>query len=389
MSTTRDVVALTRTSATVTGAPTLLFIHGFLDDETVWDGVIATLEDKVNTVRYDLPGFGARALSVADPDELSLDSLAAEAREIVRGVDTPVIVVGQSMGTQVAELVAANSADRVVGLVLLTPVPLGGTHLSEEEIAPFRTIADDVQAQRSARSQLSPRLNELQLDRLVEAGARTLPGVAARYVDVWNDGIDDAPPVSAYTGPTLVIRGGADAFVNAQLLGTIVSRFPDARQELIDEGGHWVHVEYPDDVAASILDFCEATVGGKQASGWQRGFTDHSPSAFAEEFADNVVLEGSTLAKPIIGKQQVAAVLATASSIYESLEFTARGSRHVDDVLAMAGNSIRWDGDQGRDRARARRRRQDRGRRHSSSFLGRSPAVLGRDPRSSRRCHRR
>ena len=41
------------------------------------------------------------------------------------------------------------------------------------------------------------------------------------------------------------------------------------------------------------------------------------------EYPDDVVLEGSTLAKPIRGKQPLATVLATASSIYESLEFTA------------------------------------------------------------------
>ena len=53
------------------------------------------------------------------------------------------------------------------------------------------------------------------------------------------------------------------------------------------------------------------------------GFADQSQSAFAERFADDIVLEATTLAKPVEGKQNVATVLAAASSIYESLEFTA------------------------------------------------------------------
>jgi hypothetical protein len=57
--------------------------------------------------------------------------------------------------------------------------------------------------------------------------------------------------------------------------------------------------------------------------GWRRSFTDQSLSQFAEQFADEIVLEATTLAKPVKGKHCVAAVLATASSIYESLEFTA------------------------------------------------------------------
>ena len=100
MTATTDGFTVTQTSANITGAPTLLFIHGFLDDATVWDGVIASLAGKVNTVRYDLPGFGTRAGSVADPRDLTIESLAAEAGEILTGMDTPVIVVGQSLGTQ-------------------------------------------------------------------------------------------------------------------------------------------------------------------------------------------------------------------------------------------------------------------------------------------------
>jgi hypothetical protein len=59
------------------------------------------------------------------------------------------------------------------------------------------------------------------------------------------------------------------------------------------------------------------------ADGWRRSFADQSLGQFAEQFADEIVLEATTLAKPVKGKDSVAAVLATASSIYESLEFTA------------------------------------------------------------------
>ena len=318
----RNEIAAKRTSATVGGAPTVLFIHGFLDDQTVWDGVIDSLENDVNTVSYDLPGFGTRAESVADPADLSLNSLAAEVGEILSGIDTPVIVVGQSMGTQVAELVAAAHPEQVVGLVLLTPVPLGGTRLPEQEIEPFRTPADNVVAQRAARSQLSPQLDENQLDRLVQAGIPASPSVVARYVDVWNDGIDDTPLVSAYTGPVLVIRGGADAFVTEQLVETIVSRFPSARQSVIDSGGHWLHVEYPDEVATAVGEFTEAIVGRKEADGWRQAFADKAQASFANEFAADIVLEASTLARRVVGKKQVSAVMTAASGIYDSLEFT-------------------------------------------------------------------
>ncbi|MGB8206669.1 MAG: alpha/beta fold hydrolase, partial [Mycobacterium sp.] len=181
----------------------------------------------------------------------------------------------------------------------------------------------DLDAQRAARSQLSPALAADQLDRLIESGAPTLPDVVARYVDIWNNGASDVPATSDYTGPVLVIRGGADGFVTKALVEKIVARFAGAREEVIDRGGHWLHVEQPDAVAEMLLEFSDEIRHTTTANGWRQGFAEQSQATFADEFADEVVLDATTLAKPIKGKQQVAQVLATASSIYESLEFTA------------------------------------------------------------------
>jgi len=240
---------------------TLLFIHGFLDDATVWDDVIASLPDKVDVIQYDLPGSGTRNQAVADPDSITLESLAAEAGDIVAGLGPPVIVVGHSMGSQVAELVAANHADRVQGLVLVTAVPLGGTQLAAEELAPFRALGGDTDAQRTLRSQVSPNLVANQLDRLVRIGGAVRPDVAARYADMWNEGATNAPAASAFTGPILIIRGGADSFVTEQLLAATTPRFAQPNVKVIDNGGHWLHVEYPETLATMVLEFTEAITG--------------------------------------------------------------------------------------------------------------------------------
>ena len=345
--TTPNHIPITRTPANIDGAATLLFIHGFLDDAAVWDGVIGAIDQQVSTVSYDLPGFGSRAATTIDADAISLESLATEASEILTGIDTPVIVVGQSMGSQIAENVAAEHPDRVAGLVLLTPVPLGGTHLPAEELAPFRSLANDPAAQRAARSTLSPGLKAQQLYRLVAAGAGVSPDVVARYADLWNDGVKDTPATSKYTGPVLVIRGAKDAFVTEQLAGAVVCRFADVRQHVIDRGGHWLHVDHPVTVAAAILDFKDSVASGKTAQGWRRSFASQSQSEFADQFADEIVFEATTLAKPVEGKQSVATVLAAASSIYESLEFTAEAQSASTTYLqwrATAFGGLRIDG---------------------------------------------
>jgi pimeloyl-ACP methyl ester carboxylesterase len=252
---------VTRTPAATAGAPTVLLIHGFLDDASVWDGLVDSLDGEVDAVRYDLPGFGARSASIADIRTVTLESLAAEAGEIVTEIDGPVIVVGQSLGTQVAELVAAQHSDRVSGLVLLTPVPVGGTQLPDEVIAPFGALGGDRAAQRRLRAELSPHLSAEQLDRLADIGAPVAADVTAHYVHVWNDGVSDAPASSAFGGPVLIIRGGADSFVTEQLADAVSARFVEPEVKVIDKGGHWVHVEYPGAVATMILDFTDSFSG--------------------------------------------------------------------------------------------------------------------------------
>jgi esterase len=145
--------------------------------------------------------------------------------------------------------------------VLLTPVPLGGTQLPDEVVAPFGALGGDRIAQRNLRSALSPHLDEQQLDRLADIGAPVAADVVSHYVGVWNAGMSNPHATSAFSGPVLIIRGGADAFVTEQVVNAVSPRFADADVKVIEKGGHWVHFEYPGAVAAMILDFADATAG--------------------------------------------------------------------------------------------------------------------------------
>ena len=261
MTTSRQGFAVISTPATTAGAPTLLLIHGFLDDATVWDGLVDALGGEVGAVRYDLPGFGARSGSATEARGTTLESLAAEAGDILDEIGGPVIVVAQSLGTQVAELVAAHHPGKVGGLVLLTPVPLSGTRLPDEAVAPFRALGGDRGAQRQVRTQLSPNLGGAELDRLVEVGVPVAAAVTAHYADVWNHGVSNAPATSAFVGPVLIIRGCADGFVTEDLIDVVSARFIQAEVKVVDKAGHWVHVECPGAVATMVLDFTDAIVG--------------------------------------------------------------------------------------------------------------------------------
>lgn len=257
----RSRFRVTSTPASRAGAATVLMIHGFLDDASVWDDVVDAMSGEVGAVRYDLPGFGGRSGSIAAVGGPTLPALAAEAADVLAEIDGPVILVGQSFGAQVAELLAAQQPDRVRGLVLLTPVPLSGTRLPDEVVAPFAALGGDRVTQRRLRAEMSPDLTEKQLDRLTAVGAVVSTGAAAHYVSLWNTGVPETSATSAFRGPVLIIAGSADGFVTEQLVDAISARFCYPELKVIDRGGHWLHVEYPGLVAAMILDFTDAVIG--------------------------------------------------------------------------------------------------------------------------------
>lgn len=314
------------------GEVAVVFVHGFLDDKSVWDDVVDSLgTPAVETVQIDLAGMGDRS-NEAGP--FTLERYTDEVSAIVEALDKPVVIVGQSMGTLVAELVAARHGDKTLGLVLVTPVPLAGTHLPAEATAPFRTVGGNPEAQRAIRKYLAGGLDEAGVERLVAIGNRIRPEVITHLVDCWNEGVPDAPEQSGFAGPVLIIRGEADLFATEELISnTVVPRFGRANTETIKEAGHWPHVENPSAIAAHVDHFLAQVIGegsqssthnaaGVQSQGWTQAFANKSADTFAEAFDAEVVLEASVLRGPVEGRDNVKIVMAAASGIYESLEFT-------------------------------------------------------------------
>ncbi|BAY50511.1 hypothetical protein SAMD00079811_81400 (plasmid) [Scytonema sp. HK-05] len=55
---------------------------------------------------------------------------------------------------------------------------------------------------------------------------------------------------------------------------------------------------------------------------WTQAFADKSENSFADAFTDNVTFEASVFVRPLIKRDCVKSVMATASKVYEALTFT-------------------------------------------------------------------
>lgn len=308
--------------------PVVLFVHGFLDSLEVWASVRSKLPSNVVTYAVDLAGAGKR---VEADGELTLERFAFDVVDAIDLLNAPcVVLVGQSMGAQVAELAAVQRPEIVRGLALLTPVPLAGVSLPEPALAEFTGMGANVEAQLKARYQLGSDLSVDMVERLMDIGLRQKSSVVAAMARAWDGGHPAGKQPSAFQGPVLIAIGELDPFVTRDVIDAgVAPRFSNSTLQVLSGAGHWAHVSKSQAVADALTAFLGTACGqpknvaeGVQKQGWTDAFAQKTPKAFADAFGENVTLQASTLARPVEGIEQVKAVLAAASGIYESLVFT-------------------------------------------------------------------
>ncbi len=81
--------------------PTIVLVHGYPDNSSVWDGVVAALSGQPwHLVTYDVRGMGA-SRAPDEPAAYGLEHLAADLAAVVRAVspDAPVHLVGHDWGS--------------------------------------------------------------------------------------------------------------------------------------------------------------------------------------------------------------------------------------------------------------------------------------------------
>jgi pimeloyl-ACP methyl ester carboxylesterase len=237
--------------------PTFVFVHGFLDDAAVWRPLIAALHTPDSQSRgVDLAGMSGC------PQEAGPYTLGRYANDVIDGLSGPVVLVGHSIGTLIAELAAVERPDRVVALALVTPMPLAGAHLPEAAVAPFKSVGGSAAAQRALRLQASPHFPEQELARISEAGAQIAADDIPGLVDLWNFGVPQGQEPSTFSGPVLVISGGTDPVSTHEVIHSgVMPRFKNAALHTVGTAGHWVHAERPEMVAELLIQFVATTVG--------------------------------------------------------------------------------------------------------------------------------
>lgn len=248
---------LVRTVRAGAGDTTLVLLHGYGESLTTWRAVFDPLSRNAKVVALDLPGFGGSA----KPDVPY--SLPAQTERLSRFLDAwtagPIVLVGHSMGGELAAALALARPDRVKLLVLIAPagyrIGLGGI-AGTMTPGKARTIGRYL----ALRSFVTPIHDPAWLAEpdssagYDQTGDSSYSRAAARVLEEF-DFVALRHRFAELTQPTLLIWGGLDPVVPFSVGDTLSRTIPCVRYQPLTNAFHRPHAEIPDTVIATIRDF--------------------------------------------------------------------------------------------------------------------------------------
>lgn len=232
-----------------TGAETLLFVHAFPLNRTMWAPQVSALVERCRCIAADLRGFGES--SVRPP--YSMEQYADDLAHLLDQLRVEkVILCGLSMGGYASFAFWRRHRDRVRALVL---ADTRATADNEEGIGKRRHLIE------VARSQGAIGVANLQIASLVGKTTRekqpdTYDGVHRMMAVAPVDGIvgateammirpDSTATLATIDVPTLIVVGDEDVITQPKDARYMHERIPGSRLEVIAQAGHLSNVERP------------------------------------------------------------------------------------------------------------------------------------------------
>ncbi|GEC02367.1 alpha/beta hydrolase [Streptomyces spinoverrucosus] len=218
--------------------PPVVCVHGAGVSSREFQPFVEVLGRRHDAWTVDLPGFGA---SAGPRHPLGLRALADALVEWLTAVDLDqVVLLGGSLGCQVAVDAAARHPDRIAGLVLVGPTVDPAARSFLHQLLRWMRNAPHEQAS------MAP----LNLADYRDAGARRIVGT---FAEALRDRIEDKLPHVVM--PTLVVRGAQDRMVPQEWAEEVTRLLPAGRLAVVEKSGHMVPYRQAHALAGLVTDF--------------------------------------------------------------------------------------------------------------------------------------
>ena len=238
------------------GVPVLL-LHGITDSWRSFEGVLSHLPTSLHAFALSQRGHGdaTRPVTGYAPHDFAAD-LAAFVDILKLG---PVIVVGHSMGSSIAQRFALDYPDRTLGLVLMGSFTTvcGNPVVMELWDSAVATLTDPIdpsfvlEFQRSTLAQPVPQtFLETVVQESLKVPARVWRAAFAALLET-----DFSGELGTMKAPTLIVWGERDAFFLRREQEALAAAIAGAQLIAYAGAGHGFHWEEPARFAADLATF--------------------------------------------------------------------------------------------------------------------------------------
>lgn len=256
------------------GTETLILIHGLGSYLPAWNKNIEDLSKNYRTIALDLPGYGKSSKENVQP------GMANYAQTVLALMNElkikKAILVGHSMGGQIAITAALQAPERVTKLVLAAPAGLETFTEQQKQLFKMTVTPESVQNTPADRAAANIKINFYQMpadaqfmidDRLKMAESADFgnysKAVAASVAAMVDEPVHDKLPQLQV--PTLIIFGEQDAlipnkYLNPNLTTQAVAnigkeKIKNSQVILLPEAGHFVQFEQAAAFNKAVRDF--------------------------------------------------------------------------------------------------------------------------------------
>lgn len=234
----------------------MVFIHGLFGSLSNLGMLARHFAETRSVVQLDVRNHGGSGHS----DELNYTMMAQDVLETLESLDIQkFIVIGHSMGGKIAMKLAELAADQVEQLIVLdiAPVQYFKQHHAEIFKALFAVEKANVPSRLDAAKIMRDFISEEMVIQFLLKSfnkGKWLFNVHAlfdHYADIMQWEI-----IQLFNKPVLFLRGELSFYISKpEHFSAIETQFPKAKIFTIQDAGHWLHGEKPQEVLEQIETF--------------------------------------------------------------------------------------------------------------------------------------
>ena len=246
-----------------------LFVHGYPESSYMWRHALRALAPtRWRALAPDLPGYGDSEPDPPGTWERHVEALERFVRELALG---PVVLVTHDWGVSIGLRWACDHPESVRALVISD----GGFFKDRQWHDLAKAMRTPETGERLVRSYtregfggalrgVSDGMTNEALDQYWKAFADDTRRLG--HLELYRSG--DFEKLAPYEGclaklsvPTLIVWGGRDRFAGVELAHRFHSEIPGSELRILDDAGHFVWEDAPEQATGALVDFLEHRVG--------------------------------------------------------------------------------------------------------------------------------